>query len=140
MLFLSRTFQKTFPAPALARLQTTLILAEHDNSRLSPVTLHAITAAVQLGVELHCLVAGTGCGEVIKELVAVANVARVLLADHAAYKDADQLAPVMVSAQRRFKLSHILAGASTFSVMFLAAAHLDVPVMFNSSTFVLKYI
>ena len=65
----------------------------------------------------------------------MSDVARVLLADNVAYKDflPEQLAPVMVSAQRRFKFSHILAGASTFShsVMFLAASQLDVPVIPN---------
>ena len=149
MFFLSRTFQRTFstfqstfstfqgtlPTPDLVRPQSTLLLAEHDNSRLSPVTLYAITLAGQLGGEVHCLVAGTGCGEVVKELVAAPGIAKVLLADNAAYKDflPEQLAPVMISAQSRFKFSHIVAGASTFShsVMFPVAALLDVPVIPN---------
>ena len=129
------TFQRTFQTPDLAKPQSTLLLAEHDNCRLSPITLHAITAAGQLGGEVHCLVAATDCGEVVKELVAAPGIAKVLLADNAAYKDflPEQLAPVMISAQSRFQFSHIVAGASTFShsVMLPVAALLDVPVITN---------
>jgi len=130
MFSLSKTFQRTLSAQALARHQSTLILAEHDNSALSPATLHAVTAASQVGGELHCLVAGTGCGAVAKELAAVPGISKVLLADNAAYKGflPEQLTPLMLAAQSQFKFTHIIAGASAFSrsVLPRVAAQLDV--------------
>ena len=37
---------------------TTLLLADHDNSRLDPQTAQALTAALALGQPVHILVAG----------------------------------------------------------------------------------
>ena len=37
---------------------TALVLAQHDNAELAKATLHAVTAAGQLGGEVHLLVAG----------------------------------------------------------------------------------
>ena len=132
---LQRIFQKTFPAPSPAKSQSTLVLAEHDNGHLSPLTLYAITTAGQLGGEVRCLVGGTSCRDAAKELVAVPGVSEVLLADHAAYKDFPprQLAAAMISAQHEFKFSHIIAHATTFShpIMYSVAAELEVPVIPN---------
>ena len=132
---LQRIFQKTLPAPSLAKCQSSLVLAEHDKGRLSPLTLYAITTASQLGGEVSCLVGGTSCKHAAKELVAVPGVSEVLLADHAADKDFPprQLAAAMISAQREFKFSHIIAHATTFShpIMYSVAAELEVPVIPN---------
>ena len=56
------------PLTSLSRQASTLVLAEHDNANLSPVTLHAITAANTIGGDITCLVAGSKCGEVAKEV------------------------------------------------------------------------
>ncbi|TFK00442.1 thyrotropin-releasing hormone receptor-like [Platysternon megacephalum] len=45
----------------LQRFQSTLVIAEHTNESLTPITLNAITAAKRLGGEVSCLVAGTNC-------------------------------------------------------------------------------
>ena len=37
---------------------TALVLAQHDNAELAKATLHAVTAAGQLGGDVHLLVAG----------------------------------------------------------------------------------
>lgn len=106
------------------------MLAEHNNEKLNPCTLNAITAASQVGGEVHCLVAGTGCGAVAKELAAVAGVAKVLLADDASYVGflPETLTPLMLAAQSQFNFTHIFAGASAFSrsVLPRVAAQLDV--------------
>uniref|UniRef100_A0A8C6YHT1 Electron transfer flavoprotein alpha/beta-subunit N-terminal domain-containing protein n=1 Tax=Nothoprocta perdicaria TaxID=30464 RepID=A0A8C6YHT1_NOTPE len=39
----------------------TLVIAEHNNETLTPITLNTITAAKRLGGEVSCLVAGTSC-------------------------------------------------------------------------------
>lgn len=48
----------------LQRFQSTLVVAEHNNEKLTPITLNAITAASKLGGDVSCLVAGTNCTKV----------------------------------------------------------------------------
>ena len=65
------------PITSLTRQASTLVLAEHDNAKLSPVTLHAITAANSVGGDITCLVAGTKCADVAKEVAGVKGVTKV---------------------------------------------------------------
>ena len=67
----------------------TLVYVEHDNASLKDATLAVVTAASQLG-EVHLLVAGHGCGAVAEQAAKIAGVAKVHVADDAAY--ANQLA------------------------------------------------
>ncbi|WP_221793540.1 electron transfer flavoprotein subunit alpha/FixB family protein [Aquisediminimonas sediminicola] len=67
----------------------TLVYVEHDNASLKDATLAVVTAASQLG-EVHLLVAGQGCGAVAEQASKIAGVAKVHVADDAAY--ANQLA------------------------------------------------
>lgn len=46
------------------RSASTLVVAEHDNDTVGPITLSAITAASKLGGDVSALVAGTSCGKV----------------------------------------------------------------------------
>jgi len=116
---------------ATQRHASTLVLAEHDNSKLSPVTLHAVTAASKLGGEVTCLVAGpAGVQGVAKEAATVAGVSKVLVAEHEGFTGfmPERLSPLLVASQDKFKFSHIIAGASAFSRGLLPrlAAKLDV--------------
>ncbi|KAG2470308.1 SCAPE protein, partial [Polypterus senegalus] len=70
----------------LQRLQSTLVVAEHNNEKLTPITLNTITAAKQLGGEVFCLVAGTNCSKVAEEVCKIQGVQKVLVAQHDAYK------------------------------------------------------
>ena len=45
---------------------TVLVVAEHDNKQLRAGTLNAVTAAGQLGTDVHVLVAGQNCADVAK--------------------------------------------------------------------------
>eukprot|EP00064_Thunnus_orientalis_P008154 superscaffoldBa00000952_g8177 len=47
----------------LKRFQSTLVVAEHNNEKLTPITLNTITAANKLGGDVSCLVAGTNCAK-----------------------------------------------------------------------------
>ena len=58
-----------------------LILCDHENGQLSPVTLNAVSAASQIGGEMHLLVAGDQTGNVAKAAASIAGIAKVLLAD-----------------------------------------------------------
>jgi len=118
------------PLTGLSRQASTLVLAEHDNAKLSPVTLHAITAANSVGGDVTCLVAGSKCGDVAKEVAGVKGVTKVLVADNAAFDGflPEKLTPLLVASQDKFKFSHIIAGASALSRGLLprVAAKLDV--------------
>ncbi|BBK34262.1 electron transfer flavoprotein alpha subunit apoprotein [Stella humosa] len=105
-----------------------LVLAEHDGSALKPATLNAVTAAVEIGGDLHILVAGQGCAAVAEAAAKVPGVAKVLVADDAAYAHplAENLTPLLVGLAPGY--SHLLAPATTNgkNVLPRVAALLDV--------------
>ena len=107
---------------------STLILAEHDNTELKQASLHAVTAAADLGQDIHVLVAGSNCASVAEAAAKVAGVASVLHADDAAYEHglAENLAPLLVSLADDY--SYLMATATTFgkNVMPRVAAVLDI--------------
>ena len=107
---------------------TTLVVAEHDNQSLKPVTLVVAAAAEAIGNGFDVLVAGSGCGAVAEEAAAIAGAGRVLLADSSAYEHhlAENIAPLVAEAGASY--SHILAAHTTTGKNFLprVAAALDV--------------
>ncbi|XP_070618366.1 electron transfer flavoprotein subunit alpha, mitochondrial [Erythrolamprus reginae] len=114
----------------LHRFQSTLVIAEHTNEALTPITLNTITAAKRLGGEVSCLVAGTNCEKVAQELSKIPGVSKVLFVQHDAYKGllAEELTPLVLETQKQFGYTHICAGASAFGKNLLprVAAKLDV--------------
>lgn len=114
----------------IQRFQSTLVVAEHNNDTLTPITLNAITAANKLGSEVSCLVAGTNCAKVAEQLTKVQGVKKVLVAQHEAYKGLlpEELTPLILATQKQFSFTHICAGASAFGKNLLprVAAKLDV--------------
>ena len=73
-----------------------LVYAEHDNASLKDATLAVVTAAAKLG-EVHVLVAGSAASAAADAAAKVAGVAKVLLADDAAYANqlAENVAPLV---------------------------------------------
>lgn len=114
----------------IQRFQSTLVVAEHNNDTLTPITLNAITAANKLGSDVSCLVAGTNCAKVAEQLSKVQGVKKILIAQHAAYKGLlpEELTPLILATQKQFSFTHICAGASAFGKNLLprVAAKLDV--------------
>ena len=107
---------------------TTLVLAEHDNAVLKDATLAAVTAAGKLGGDVHLLVAGHNAKSVAEAGAKVAGVAKVLLADDAAYGAAlaENVAPLIVSLMPGYDA--VVAPATTRgkNIMPRVAAALDV--------------
>jgi len=105
-----------------------LVVAEHDNENLVAATLNTVTAAGQLGDDVHVLVAGENCAAVAETAAKVAGVTKVLCADDARYAHgvAEALAALVVSLAGDY--SHVLTPADKFGKNFLprAAALLDV--------------
>jgi len=114
----------------LSRSQSTLVIAEHNNEKLNPATLNAITAAKAVGGEISCLVAGTGCSSVAQEVANVPGISKILVAEDPVFNGflPEKLTPLLKASQDQFKFSHIIAGASAFSrsVLPRLAAQLDV--------------
>ena len=78
---------------------STLLIAEHNNQSLSESTIKSATAAVQMGGDVHVLVAGAGCAAVADEAAKMAGVIKVLLADDAQFEKqlAEPIADLVVS-------------------------------------------
>lgn len=109
---------------------TILIVAEHDNRTLKGATLNTLTAATQLGGEIHLLVAGSGCQAVADAAAQLPAVAKVLLADSGAYEHqlAENVGALVVELAQQGGYSHLLAPATTSgkNLMPRVAALLDV--------------
>ncbi len=111
---------------------TVLVVAEHDNASLKAATLNTISAAAKLGGDLAVLVSGSGSGAAAEAAAKVAGVAKVLVADAAAFADqpAENLAAQIVAVVKAAggAISHVLAPATTFgkNVLPRVAALLDV--------------
>jgi len=130
----------------LRRFKSTLVIAEHNNDKLTPVTLNTVTAATQLGGDVSCLVVGSQCAKVAEEVSKINGISKVLLADNEAFKGflPEALTPFLLETQKQFNFTHIVAPASAIgkNVMPRLAAKLDVsPIsdiigVKNDSTFV----
>ncbi|KAK7501629.1 hypothetical protein BaRGS_00007060, partial [Batillaria attramentaria] len=114
----------------LRRCQSTLVIAEHNNEKLTPITLNTVTAANKLGGDVSCIVAGTQCAKVAEEVSKISGVKKVLLADNAVFKGflPEALTPLILATHKQFNFTHIMAGATAFgkSLIPRVAAKLDV--------------
>ena len=106
----------------------TLLLADHDNATLKDSTNKALTAATEIGGEVHILVAGENAKPAAEAAAKLAGVTKVLLADDASYAHdlAEPLAALLVSLAPNYDV--LIAAATTRSknVMPRVAALLDV--------------
>jgi len=66
---------------------TALVVAEHNNQELKPVTLNTVTAALELDQNVHILIAGNGCSAVAEEAAKISGAAKVLLVESDAYEN-----------------------------------------------------
>ncbi|WP_168787881.1 electron transfer flavoprotein subunit alpha/FixB family protein [Paraburkholderia aromaticivorans] len=105
-----------------------LVIAEHDNQQLKPVTLNVVRAATECGTQVHVLVAGKNCSAVAEQVSKAVGVSRVLLADGDVLQDglAETTAAQVVRIAANY--THVLAPATAFgkSVAPRIAALLDV--------------
>ena len=60
---------------------TALVIAEHDNASIKGATLNTVTAAAQLGGEVHVLVAGHNAAAAAAQAAQIAGVSKVIHAD-----------------------------------------------------------
>jgi electron transfer flavoprotein alpha subunit len=109
---------------------TTLLIAEHDHETLKDVTNKALTAASQLGGDVHVLVAGGGEGTKAAAEAAskLQGVKKVLVAEGAAYEHdlAEPLAALIVALAPNYDAFVAPATSRFKNVMPRVAALLDV--------------
>lgn len=105
-----------------------LLLAEHDNQALGTQTAKALTAALQIGNEVHVLVAGTGVRSIAEAASRLSGVAKVLLAedDSLAHGLAEPLAGLVVSLASDYDAILAPATSTGKNVLPRVAALLDV--------------
>jgi electron transfer flavoprotein alpha subunit len=105
-----------------------LVFCDHDSGQLGAATLNAVSAATQIGDDIHLLVSGDTTGTMAAQAAAIAGVTKVLVADGAEYAHslAENLAPLICDVAGQY--SHILAPATTTgkNIMPRVAAILDV--------------
>lgn len=106
---------------------TSLVVLDFDATGIKQPSRAAIAAAAQLG-DVHVLVAGSGVAEIAAQATKIAHVAKVLVADDAAYAHhlAEPMAALIVSLAGPY--SHILQAATAEgkNVLPRVAALLDV--------------
>ncbi|WEA25087.1 electron transfer flavoprotein subunit alpha/FixB family protein [Rhizobium binxianense] len=107
---------------------TILLLADHDNQSLSDQTAKALTAASQIGSDVHILVAGKAAKPAAEQAAKLSGVAKVLLAESDALANnlAEPLAELIVSLASSYDT--ILSAATSVgkNVLPRVAALLDV--------------
>lgn len=104
-----------------------LVVAEHDNGKLSSATRAAVGAAQKIGGDIHVLLAGHNIKGVTEQAAKLSGVAQVLVEDDALYAHplAENMAPFIREVASGY--SHVLAAATSFGkdVMPRVAALLD---------------
>ena len=98
------------------RLQSSLVIADHNDDKLSPITLNALQAAKQLNDDVSCLVAGANIKNVVSELTKYSVIKKLLVAENESFKGLlpERLTPLIVATHNQFKFTHIVAGANAF--------------------------
>jgi len=106
---------------------TSLVLLEYDGGTIKQPSRSAVAAAQKLG-DIHVLVAGTNAGPAVEAAAKLPGVAKVLVADAAAFDHAlaEPLAALLVSLAPAY--SHLMAATTAVgkNIMPRVAALLDV--------------
>jgi len=105
-----------------------LLLAEHDNTALSPAVAKAVSAARALGGSVDILVAGAGTRAVAEAAAKLEGVAKVLQADapQLGHQLAEEVATLIVGLMPGYDVAAAASTASGKNIMPRVAALLDV--------------
>ena len=107
---------------------TALVIAEHDNATLKGATFNTVTAATQMGGDVHVLIAGHNAQAAADAAAKIAGVSKVLLAEAAGFEHglAENVAAQVIALAGGY--SHLVfpATASGKNIAPRVAAKLDV--------------
>ncbi len=106
----------------------TLLIAEHDNSELHEATTKALTAAKEMGGDIHVLVAGKGSGAVAEAASKLDGVSKVLHCDDAMFERplAENMAALIVPMMDGYDALVAAATTNGKNICPRVAATLDV--------------
>ncbi|KAG9509526.1 Electron transfer flavoprotein subunit alpha, mitochondrial, partial [Fragariocoptes setiger] len=114
----------------LSRELSSLIIVDHNNDKVTPITFNAIAAGKKLGGDINLLVISNQPDKIVSQVSKAEHVNKILVASHDAFSQllAERMAPVVVDLQKKHSFTHILAGANAFGGNLLprVAAKLDV--------------
>ena len=107
---------------------TVLLIAEHDGVSLKDATAKALTAAAQIGGDVHVLVAGSSVGAIAAEAATLSGVAKVLTAEaaHLDHQLAEPMAALIVALAGPYDAIVAAATTTAKNVLPRVAALLDV--------------
>ncbi len=107
---------------------TVLLIAEHDGVSLKDATAKALTAAAQIGGDVHVLVAGASVGAIAAEAATLSGVAKVLTAEaaHLDHQLAEPTAALIVALAGPYDAIVAAATTTAKNVLPRVAALLDV--------------
>ncbi|WP_034991732.1 electron transfer flavoprotein subunit alpha/FixB family protein [Beijerinckia mobilis] len=107
---------------------TTLLLADHDNATLGSATARALSAARELGADVHVLIAGSNAKPAAEAAAKLEGVAKVLLADDPSldHQRAEPAAALVVALAKDYDAIVAPATSSGKNILPRAAALLDV--------------
>ncbi len=107
---------------------STLLLAELSDNTLSPATAKALSAAKDLGGDVHILVAGSDVGSAAETAAKLAGVSKVLVADapHLAKGLAEEVTAAILAIAKDYSAIVAPATASGKNILPRVAAKLDV--------------
>ncbi|MBQ1762581.1 MAG: electron transfer flavoprotein subunit alpha/FixB family protein, partial [Aquincola sp.] len=112
----------------MTALANVLVVAEHDNASLKGATFNTVTAAAQMGGDVHVLIAGHNAQAAADAAAKIAGVSKVLLAEAPGFEHglAENVAAQVIALAGAY--SHLVfpATASGKNIAPRVAAKLDV--------------
>ena len=96
-----------------------LVIADHHNSDLAPVTASVVAAAKAIGGDIHLLVAGAACQAAAEAGAKLDGVSKVIVADNAVYANqlAENTAALVATLGKNY--THILTWKHTQFIKML---------------------
>ncbi len=104
-----------------------LVIAEQDNQSIKPATLNAVTAAQQLGDDIHLLVVGQDCEQAAHEASSIEHISKVLIANAEQYQHQlpEVVSPLIVDLASNYQYLVMAATTTGKNLMPRVAALLD---------------
>jgi len=92
---------------------TVLVVSDHNNSGLVPITLNTISAALQISDEVDLLIAGENLEEISTTTSKISGISKILRADNnvLSHQIAENVAPLVANLATNY--SHILFSSNT---------------------------
>ena len=92
---------------------TVLVVSDHNNSNLVPITLNTISAALEISDEVDLLIAGENLDEISTTTSKISGISKILRADDntLSHQIAENVAPLIVNLAKNY--SHILFPSNT---------------------------